>query len=203
MGVRGVEELLAVLPPAAAEPARAVAQGLRDLASLRHAALAPEEVRALGELFERFTAQVASGRLGVLAAIDARDDVIPKAKVGDAGAVFAHHALGQRRGSARRDALWASLLRPQVGDLPAIGAAFAAGDISTAHVEIAARTHKALGATVRDRLMDCQIPDTARPDKDATGDQPGSDADAGGDELTGRLRAALAGLTTGLAPGCG
>src|ERR687885_2210699 len=126
MGVRGIDELVAVLPPSAAEPARAVAQGLRDLASLRHAALAPEEVRALGELWERFTAQVASGRLGVLAAIDARDDVIPKAKVGDAAAVFACHGLGQRRGTARRDAHWAGLLRPQVGDLPAMGGAYAA-----------------------------------------------------------------------------
>src|ERR687885_1869319 len=108
MGVRGIDELLAVLPPSAAGPARAVAQGLADLACLRHSALAPEDVRALGELWERFTAQVGSGRLGVLAAIDARDDVIPKAKVGDAGAVFAAHGLGQRRGSARRDAHLAS-----------------------------------------------------------------------------------------------
>src|SRR5918911_1985070 len=159
MGVRGVDELVAVLPPSAAEPARAVAQGLADLASLRHAALAPEDVRALGELWERFTAQVSSARLGVLAAIDARDDVIPKARVGDAGAVFACHGLGQRRGSARRDSLWAGLLRPQVGDLPAVGQAFAAGDISSGHVEVAVRAHKALGATVRDALIDGRIPE--------------------------------------------
>src|ERR671933_1296367 len=127
MGVRGVDVLLAVLPPAAAEPASAVARGLADLLDLRHSALAPDDVVALGELWERFTAQVSSGRLGALAAIDARDDVIPKARVGDAGAVFAHHALGQRRGAARRDAHWAGLLRPEVGDLPAVGAAVAAG----------------------------------------------------------------------------
>src|ERR671938_318501 len=158
MGVRGVDELVAVLPPSAAEPASAVARGLADLLDLRHSALAPEEVRALGELWERFTAQVASGRLGVLAAIDARDDVVPKARVGDAGAVFACHGLGQRRGTARRDALWAGLLRPEVGDLPAVGAAFAAGDVSAAHVEVAVRTHRELGATVRDALIDCVVP---------------------------------------------
>ena len=150
MGVRGIDELVAVLPPAAAEPARAVAQGLTDLASLRHSALAPEDVRALGEVWERFTAQVASGRLGVLAAIDARDDVIPKARVGDAGAVFAQHVLGQRRGTARRDGAWAGLLRPEVGDLPAVGAAFAAGDVSRAHVEVVVRAHRDLGAGVRE-----------------------------------------------------
>src|SRR3954454_6689874 len=154
MGARGIDELLAVLPPAAAEPAGAVAQGLADLAGLRHAALAPDDVRALGELFERFSAQVSSARLGVLAAIDARDDVIPKARVGDASAVFATHALGQRRGTARRDGHWAGLLRPEVGDLPAVGAAYAAGDVSTGHVEVAVRTHKELGAAVRDALVE-------------------------------------------------
>src|SRR3954449_3984023 len=165
-------ELVAALPPPAAGPARAVAQGLAELAALRHAALAPEDVRALGEVWERFTAQVASGRLGVLAAMDARDDVIPKARVGEAGAVFGSHVLGQRRGTARRDGLWAGLLRPEVGDLPAIGAAFAAGDVTTAHVEVAVRTHKELGSALREVLMGCRIPD-------------------GDDHITDQLRTAL------------
>src|SRR3954471_3550370 len=178
MGVRGMGELVAALPPPAAGPARAVAQGLAELAALRHAALAPEDVRALGEVFERFTAQVASGRLGVLAAMDARDDVIPKARVGDAGAVFGSHVLGQRRGTARRDALWAGLLRPEVGDLPAVGAAYAAGDITPAHVEVAVRAHKQVGAAARDALVECTTPD---PDRDRDG----------------QLRAALAGLSDG------
>src|SRR4051795_11993836 len=176
MGVRGIDELLAVLPPAAAEPVRAVAQGLADLTALRPAALAAEDVRALGEVWQRFTAQVASGRLGVLAAMDARDDVIPKARVGEAGAVFGSHVLGQRRGTARRDALWAALLRAEVGDLPAVGAAYAAGDITPAHVEVAVRTHKQLGAAVRDAVVDGEVPD--------------DDGDP-----DGQLRAALASLT--------
>ena len=176
MGVRGIDELLTVLPSAAAEPAAAVAAALSELQAVRHAALRPEEVLALGEVFERFTAQVASARLAVVAAIDARDDVIPKAKVGEAGAVFACHALGQRRWVARRDGLWAGLLRPEVGDLPAIGAAFAAGDVTTAHVEVAVRTHKELGSAVREVLMGCRIPD-------------------GDDDITDQLRIALEGLS--------
>src|SRR3954452_20069698 len=182
MGVRGMGELVEALPPPAAGAARAVADGLADLLALRHAALAPEDVRALGELWERFTAQVASGRLGVLAAIDARDDVIPKARVGEAGAVFGSHVLGQRRGTARRDALWAGLLRAEVGDLPAVGAAYAAGDITPAHVEVAVRAHKQVGAAARDALVECTTPD---PDRDRDG----------------QLRAARAGLSDAFTAG--
>src|SRR3954451_6911673 len=176
MGVRGMGELVAAVPPPAAGPVRAVADGLAELAALRHAALAPEDVRALGEVWERFTAQFASGRLGVLAAMDARDDVIPKARVGEAGAVFGSHVLGQRRGTARRDAVWAGLLRAEVGDLPAGGAAYAGGDITPGHVEVALRTHKEVGAPARHALVPCAPPDPAR---------------------DGHLRAALAGLSDG------
>jgi hypothetical protein len=150
---------------------------LADLSSLRHNAFARDDILALGELLERFAAQVTSARLGVLAAIDARDDVIPKARVGDASAVFAHHVLGQRRVTARRDAHWASLLRPEVGDLPAVGAAFAAGDVSAAHVEVAVRAHHDLGARAREALVDCMVPD------------------ADNDQAAEELRAALAGLS--------
>src|SRR3954464_15937262 len=181
MGVRGMGELVAALPPPAAGPARAVAQGLAERAALRHSALAREEVRALGGVFERFTAQVASGKLGVLAAMDARDDVIRNARVGEAGAVFGSDVLGQRRGTARRDALWAGLLRPEVGDLPAVGAAYAAGDITPAHVEVAVRAHKQVGAAARDALVECTTPD---PDRDRDG----------------QLRAALAGLSAASTP---
>jgi hypothetical protein len=142
-------------------------------------------VRALGEVWERFTAQVAAGRLGVLAAMAARDDVIPTARVGEAGAVFGHHALGQRRGTARRDAHWAGLLRPEVGDLPAVGAAFAAGDVSAAHVEVAVRAHRDLGAAVREALVDCEVPDADNHEPDADSGEPDA----------AELRAALAGLS--------
>jgi hypothetical protein len=42
MGIRGVDELVAVLPPAVAEPVAAVARGLADLLAVRHCVLAPE-----------------------------------------------------------------------------------------------------------------------------------------------------------------
>jgi hypothetical protein len=108
----------------------------------------------------------------------ARDDVIPKAKTGEAGAVFATHVLGQRSGVARRDGHWADLLRPEVGDLAAVGAAYAAGDITTAHVEVAARAHRDLGTQAREAMVEVEVPD---------GDSDGAE----------ELRAALAALTDG------
>ncbi len=165
MGVRGSDEVLAALPQVASGSAAAVMEGLADLLSVRHAALAPEGLRALGEFWERLCAQASAGRLGVFAAMDARDDIVPKAPVGQASNVFAQQRLGQRRSVARRDAEWARLLRPEVGDLPLMGAAFARGEISGAHVEVAVRVHRQLGAAVREKVVECKTPlgDTSAP----------------------------------------
>src|SRR4051812_12341240 len=65
-GVGGVGGRRAVWPPVAAAPAAAAVAALGELAEVRHAARRREEVLALGELWERFTAQVGAGRLGVL-----------------------------------------------------------------------------------------------------------------------------------------
>src|SRR4051794_16779638 len=114
-GVRGNDALVAALPPAAAGPAAAVFEAVAELAALRHAALGPEQVRVLGEFWERLAAQVGAGRLNLFAAIDDRDDIVPKTRAGEASNVFAQHQLGQRRSAARRDTEWARLLRAEVG----------------------------------------------------------------------------------------
>src|SRR5205085_1678348 len=65
--------------------------------------------------------------------------------------------------------------------------------ISTGHVEVAVRTHKDLGAAVREALVECQIPndDSDQPGHIETGGGGGGQSDAGG----GDLRAALAGIS--------
>src|SRR3954447_13775182 len=196
MGVRGIDELLAVLPPVAAGSASAVLAGLGELVAIRHAPLCPDEVRALAEFWERTSAQVAAARLAVLEAINDRDDVVSTAPAGQASAVFAQHALGQRRGTARRDAQWARLLRPdpgQAGDLPAVGAAYAAGDICTPHVEVAVRTHHRLGPALREALIDAEqieaVPDSSPHDGTGTStststSSSGSSSGGGGDSTS-------------------
>ena len=141
MGVRGVSELLAELPPAAASCLAALDRGIDELLDLRLAPLAPEQIGALAEVIHRLEARLTAGRLSTLAAIDgARDDVVPKARPGHAAAVFGLHVLRQSRARARREAQTAALLRPEVGDLPRIGAALGAGDIASGHVDVAVRS---------------------------------------------------------------
>ena len=153
MGVRGVSELLAELPPAAASCLAALDRGIDELLDLRLAPLAPEQVGALAEVVHRLEARLTAGRLSTLAAIDARDDVVPKARPGQAAAVFGLHVLRQSRARARREAHTAALLRPEVGDLPRIGAALSAGDIASGHVDVAVRAHRDLGQAARDKLI--------------------------------------------------
>ncbi len=84
MGTRGTSELLTALPAVAVVSVQAVVDGLDGLVSLRHAALSADEVRALAEVMQRLSARMSAGRLQVLAAMDTRDDVVPKALAGDA-----------------------------------------------------------------------------------------------------------------------
>ena len=176
MGVRGIDELLTVLPSAAAEPAAAVAAALSELQAVRHAALRPEEVLALGEVFERFTAQVASGEAGGVGGDGCPGRRDPESEVGEAGAVFACHALGQRRWVARRDGLWAGLLRRRSEICLRSGPPSLPGTSPLPTSKSRLRTHKELGPAVREVLMGCRIPD-------------------GDDDITDQLRIALAGLS--------
>ena len=92
-----------------------------------------------------------------LVAIDARDDVVPRARSGQASVTFQEHALGVDHATARRDAAAARLLDPDTGDLKAMGAAFAAGTVLRGHVDVAVRTHRDLGPQVREEIVPLDI----------------------------------------------
>jgi hypothetical protein len=95
-------------------------------------------------------ARVGAARLAVLAGLDDREDLVPRARAGQAALVFQQHVLGMVPAQARRDAATAGLLRPEVGDLPRIGRAYAAGDILRGHVDVVVRAHRVLGAAARE-----------------------------------------------------
>ena len=92
-------------------------------------------------------------RLRGLAAMDARDDVVPKARAGQASIAFQQHALGVDHATARRDSTTAQLLDPDTGDLKVTGAAYAAGTVLRGHVDVAVRAHRDLGEKIREELI--------------------------------------------------
>ena len=65
-----------------------------ELAEVRYPVMGPGEVRAAVTGLYRRVARVQAQALRALAAIDARDDVVPTARPGRAAATFAQHGLG-------------------------------------------------------------------------------------------------------------
>ncbi len=125
---------------------------LEDLSEVRYSALSPGQVRAaVAGLYQRAT-RVQAQAVRALAVVDERDDVVPAARAGKAGVTFAQHGLGMTPGKAAREATTAKLLREDVGDLSAVGAAFAAGTVGRDKVEVCVNTHAALGAIVREEI---------------------------------------------------
>ena len=94
--------------------------------------------------------------------MDARDDVVPKARAGQASIAFQQHALGVDHGTARRDSATAQLLDPDTGDLKVIGAAYAAGEVLRGHVDVAVRAHRDLGEKIREELIPVEGEDRRR-----------------------------------------
>src|SRR6185312_3996080 len=152
-------ELLAGDPFLAQELAR-LHDAITHLADTRWATrpprLLPAALRALAAAQARLDAAV----LALVGDIDARDDVVPRARPKTAGAAVLRTALGMERRKATREADLARLLTGPHPDLPQVGAAYANGDITRGHVEVAARVHRRLGATCREQPMPVADPDT-------------------------------------------
>ena len=151
--VAGADVAADVVPEFAAAALALVQRGLAVLLGVRHAALSAGELRALSREITAQQGTLASAWLRTLASMDARDDVVPKARAGQASLAFQQHALGIDPHTARRDSATAQLLDPDTGDLKAIGAAFAAGEVLRGHVDVAVRTHRDLGERIREELI--------------------------------------------------
>ena len=106
-----------MVPEFAAAALAVVRDGLAVLVGVRHAALSAGELRALSREITALQGSLASAGFRTLAAMDARDDVVPKARAGQASIAFQQHALGVDHATARRDSATAQLLDPDTGDL--------------------------------------------------------------------------------------
>src|SRR3954468_18381857 len=130
-----------------------------DLAETRWSARGPGVLAAALRALASEQARLDAAMLGLVGDVDGRDDVIPRVKPKTAGATFLRTALGLDNLKAGREAGTARLVTGQHPDLAAVGAAYAAGQISRGHLDIAASVHHRLGA-VRETPMPVADPDT-------------------------------------------
>jgi hypothetical protein len=119
------------------------------LAGIAWSTRGPGVLAAAAPAFAPAQARLDAAALALVGDVDARADVVPRAQPNTAGAAFLRTALGLDRHHAARDAGTARLITGPDPDLAAVGAAYAAGDITRGHLDVAAAVHRRLGATAR------------------------------------------------------
>ncbi|MBV8928237.1 MAG: hypothetical protein JO152_03825, partial [Mycobacteriaceae bacterium] len=157
-GGRGEQDGTVDVPPDFVAAAFAqLDAALEVLQGMAWSPLSPAEVRACVRGLTSRQGRLESARFAGLRAIDARDDVVPLCRAGQAAVTFLQHSIGADHAAARRDVTAARLLDPDTGDLKEIGAAFAAGEVLRGHVEVAVRAHRDLGPAVREQIVPLDV----------------------------------------------
>ena len=133
---------------------------ISDLADTRWSSRGPAVLAAAARAVAREQARLDAALLRLVGDVDTRADIIPRAKPHTAAAAFLRTALGLDSRPAAREAGTARLVTGESADLAAVGAAYAAGQISRAHLDIAVGLHHRLGPTARATLMPVTDPDT-------------------------------------------
>src|SRR4051794_23339861 len=108
-----------------------------DLADTRWGARGPAVLTAALRALTREQSRFDAATLRLIADVDARDDVVPRAKPKSAGAALLRTAVGVERRKATREAEVARLVTGDRPDPNAMGTAYAAGDISRGHLDVA------------------------------------------------------------------
>jgi hypothetical protein len=132
-----------------------------DMVDVRWAARGPRVVAAAARTLACHGARLDAAQLRVLHDIETRDDVVPRVRSGVSRAAAFLRGTGTDAIHAARDAAAARLACGESADLPEVGAAYAGGEISRAHLDVAVRTYERLGAATRNALMPVQDPRTA------------------------------------------
>jgi hypothetical protein len=150
----------------AADPFLAEALDLLDaarsiLADIRWFTRGPALLAAAARALAREQASLDAALLELVEDVDGRDDVVPRAKPKTAGGTFLRTALGLDRHRAGREATTARLVTGERAELAAVGAAYAAGQISRGHLDVAAGVHRRLGK-IREHPMPVADPDTGQ-----------------------------------------
>jgi hypothetical protein len=104
-----------------------------------------DAIRAAG----RVKAAVDSVYLRLLADVQARPEAVPGAAPGKVAESFLTEGLRVSRGQARRDVRTAVAVAAGSGTMPSLAAAYAAGEISREHVDVAVSAVNALPVAVK------------------------------------------------------
>ncbi|HEX2808694.1 MAG TPA: DUF222 domain-containing protein, partial [Kineosporiaceae bacterium] len=110
---------------------------LGEVSEIRGWSASDEQLVANVRLGHQAAAVVEAMRLGLVRQLQARPQAVPGASAGRAAATFLIHGLRVSPAQAGRDVATAVAIDPQVGDLPLLGQALAAGEISREHVDVA------------------------------------------------------------------
>ena len=127
-GITRLDQLIAAARSAVAEVATCSLSVLSDA-----------EVRAAARAAAALRAQVDAAYLGVVRELDSRPDAVPGVRPGQAAKAFLVQAVHVESAQAARDVSAARALDADTGDLPSLGAAYAAGEVTRGHVDVAVR----------------------------------------------------------------
>ncbi len=151
----------AALPAYLAAALQEIRDGIGDVLDARGAALTSAQARRLVREVTAVGNQLYGAQLHALRVLTGHPDTPPtRGQTSQSGPAnqsvktYLTAGLHLDPAHAGRDLAAARLLDPDTGDLPAVGAALAAGVIGPDAVAVATRTHRALGATIRDRVDD-------------------------------------------------
>src|SRR3954451_19283462 len=118
---------------------------ISEVAQARWPARGPRVVAAAVRVLAREQARLDAAYLRLLAEVEGREDVVPRVRGGSSrAAAFARASLGLDPRRAGRDADAARLTAGNDSDLATVGTAYAAGEISRAHMDVAVGVHRRL-----------------------------------------------------------
>jgi len=127
---------------------------LAEAGQVRGWSASDEQVLANVRLGHQAVAVVEGLRLGLVRQLQSRPEAVPGASGGKAAATFLVQALRVSPVQAGRDVATAVAIDPQVGELPLLGAALAAGEISREHADVAVAAVAKLPASAKRQVDD-------------------------------------------------
>ena len=118
----------------------AIRAATAQIAAARTWSMSDAEVRETVRAGAAAVAGLEAAWLGLVRDLDGRPEAVAGARPGTTAATFLIHALRVSNGRAHADVAAAHAIDPDTGQLPALGAAMAAGQVSRGHLDVAVRT---------------------------------------------------------------